>query len=1004
MNFIKQRFGNFLALSFMALGACNVMGQTTLTTADYTKALWMTTRFFGGQRLTDNTKSELQQNWLVQDYLPSGVSAAKKGVVFAQDADNGYDLSGGWADCGDHVFFGQTGFYAGYMLLKNYDVFPEGFDDYYDAYYTGYRNSGDYSWEGGKGTPNGIPDVLDEVKHQTDLFIKMAKNSTTFYYEKGDGNADHTQRVTAVKMQTNSVGTGGEPRKMWSNPNDASMPAMCAATLALMSKKYRPFDPAYADLCLVHAKYAYDYSMSKSSVVGAASGSFYGGNDNFNNGRAIMFAEMFKATGTASYKTQALALSAGTSTQTVRPNINYTFDYSNTGEVALYCLAEIGHTSAKTAFLSHIQNKFIAAGNYNSAGVYKNGGGWGKLRYVGNAAMLIAMYNKMNNSATLDPKVYANVDYILGKNSGNWSYLVGFVPQDISPVVKTPGQAHHRNLYLYEGNNNNTVVTIPNKNKQFGALVGGSLDGTYNDLWTDYVNTEVCVDYNVGIVGALAAIRKEKNPVDTNKFLAQCASPKLGADQSLCGISGGITLNSGLTNNNVRTFQWFKDGVSQGAASKTATTFKATTGGEWSVKVDSLGKCSRTDVVIISATLPSIDLGPDVVLCSPITETLTTGLTGSAISHAWSFNNINLTSANTNTYVASQAGTYKVTVSASGCTSVSDEVVVSSNLPTTQGDVFCPSNINKKAQLLVTSAGGPFQWFATATSTTVLGTGAMFEVQPTATTTYFVKDAGTFNGAVGPTATGGTLNAWGSSDYSNGFYLKFSPNKNFNITALSVPFNSIYSNHSGVVSIDILTNTGTVLGNFTSDPKSLTTTNTGLIEFTFTDFAIQASWGTELFMALNKTKTTVNGGLIWQQGGSISFPYTSPNGPVSITGANTQGQSGTNYVYFYNWKISSGTSCDRKPVTATQDCTVGLSDLSEVQIAQIYPNPSDQSATIEISNKENAEVKIFNINGLLLEEFNTSEKSSFGMQLPSGIYVISITHSLGTESIKFIKR
>ena len=264
----------YLSILTAFLTTTSVVAQTSLVTADYNKALWMSTRFFGGQRLTDKNHAEQQENWLVQDYLPTGVASSKRGIMFAQDADGSYDLSGGWADCGDHVFFGQTGFYAGYMLAKAYDEFPEGFDDYYGVAYSGYRTAGDYSWEGGKGKPNGIPDVLDELKHQTDFFIKCAKNSTTFYFEKGQGDADHAERVTAVKMQTNPVSTGGEIRKMWSNPNDASMPAMCSATLALMSRVYRPFDPVYADKCLVHAKYAYDYSKSKTGTVGAASGGF----------------------------------------------------------------------------------------------------------------------------------------------------------------------------------------------------------------------------------------------------------------------------------------------------------------------------------------------------------------------------------------------------------------------------------------------------------------------------------------------------------------------------------------------------------------------------------------------------------------------------------------------------------------------------------------------------------------------------------------------------------
>lgn len=1000
-----------ISFGLLSLFSLDLVSQTTIVTADYNKALWMTTRFFGAQRSTDIDHAVQQDNWLVQGHLPSGVNASKTGIMFAQDADGAYELSGGWFDCGDHVFFGQTGFYAGYMLAKAYDAFPEGFDDYYDASYSGYKNSGDYTWEGGKGSPNGIPDALDELKHATDFFIKCARNSTTFYFEKGDGDADHTQRVTAVKMQTNSVSAGGELRKMWSNPEDASMPAMCSATLALMSKLYRPYNAVYADLCLTHAKFAYDYSKSKTGSVPAASGSFYSGNENFQNGRAIMFSELFRATNLDAYKTEALALSAGISTGSVRPNTFYTFDYSNTGEMALYCLAEIGHPNARTSFNTHISNKFIDASNYNAAGIYKNGGGWGKLRYVGNAAFLVALYNKLNNSATLDSKVFSNVDYILGKNSGSWSYIVGFSPLDNTPVVKAPTQPHHRNLFLYDGNNNDYVAPTPIKNKQFGALVGGALDGTFVDLWTDYVNTEVCVDYNVGIVGALAAIKKQKDPVDISKFGVQCSTPKLGNDKSLCG-SSNLVLNSGLTNNNIRTFEWFKNGVSQGIPSKTATTFTITTGGEWSVKVDSLNKCSKTASIIISATLPAVNLGSNVNLCSPSSVVLNSSIIGAGISHTWAKNNVSIPNSNLNSLSVSEAGTYKVTVSASGCPSTTDEVVVTSSLPTTMGGVFCPTSVAlSKAQLYVTSGTGPYDWYATTTSTTKLtGTsnnGKTFEVSPTETTTYFVKDASSFTGTLGPIATSGTFNAWGEQGFAEGFYLKFTPTKTFDINAISIPFNSIYSDGSAVVGIEIRNANGELKGTFTSNSRNFTaSTTSALYEFTFPNFRIESSWGNELFMCLEKNITNVAGQLGWNQSGTFVFPYTLSGGAVSITGANTQGQSGNNYVYFYNWKVSSGSECDRVPVIATRDCNVGLNGIdTESSIkATIYPNPVEQTAFLSLDNNTTTKVEVFSLTGVLVDSLEAVGNVTFGQNLPSGTYIVRLQQGNTSETLKFNKR
>lgn len=64
---------------------------------------------------------------------------------------------------------------------------------------------------------------------------------------------------------------------------------------------------------------------------------------------------------------------------------------------------------------------------------------------------------------------------------------------------------------------------------QFGYLVGGSLkDGYYEDNSSSYSMTEGGIDYNAGLVGALAYINSKLNPISTTDVKetvanAQCA-------------------------------------------------------------------------------------------------------------------------------------------------------------------------------------------------------------------------------------------------------------------------------------------------------------------------------------------------------------------------------------------------------------------------------------------------------------------------------------------------
>jgi hypothetical protein len=527
-----------------------------LGNTEYKKALWMSTRFYGGQRSGLN-------NWLVAGHLPAGVAAGLTGQSFMADADGATSLSGGWHDCGDHVKFGQTQYYAAYVLLKAYAEFKRGFDDRYSFDYAGYKSQSitapatGWTFEGTAHDPNCIPDILDEVKHETDYMIKITPNATTFYYEVGNGNYDHTNWVTSVKMQTLAQTSGGDVRPFCNNPNDGAMASFTAATLALMSRMYQHFDPAYAAICLTHAQYAYTYASTRiGQTVGSCVGTFYGTNSNARNAWAMCLAEMYWATGTASYKTTALALTTGATSGTnqINPNNGYAFDYVNNGELALYDLAQLGHATALANFNTAVIGNQLAAGNYNTDNVYTRNGGWGVLRYPAGASFIIALYNKINlptpaTPLTLDPRVYDNIDYILGSNSGKKSFVVGFVPTTIAGAnaVIYP---HHRNVYLNDANppdaTKNTMV-IPAKNTQFGALVGGVITspGSYNKLVTDYQWSEVCVDYNAGLVGALGAINEVLAPVDTMKFYTPpcaVATPVTFLSLTATGTSSAIRI------------------------------------------------------------------------------------------------------------------------------------------------------------------------------------------------------------------------------------------------------------------------------------------------------------------------------------------------------------------------------------------------------------------------------------------------------------------------------
>lgn len=491
------------------------------TVEEYKKALWMTTRMYGGQRSGEGP------NWLVMDH--------GAGKDFIHDADGDHNLSGGWHDCGDHVKFGQTQYFSAYVLLKAYEEWPTGFDDYYGWNYKGYHDAGDFSWEGAHHDPNGIPDIIDECKYATDYFIKCTPDEKTFYFQVGEGGLDHKQWVTSVKMAASPKDLGGEPRTVYKNPNDASMSSFCGASLAIMARVYKKFDPAYADTCLCHALFAYTYAKNHPGTAGTGDGGFYGPNKAWQDDFVCLASELFHTTQDEKFKTEAL----GYSSKIV--NHGWSFDYENNMDLAAYALAVFGDSTSADLLHNGFAGRYKK--NVNGEGVGTGGSSWGVLRYAAGEAFIVALDGALNKTDTVDDFIYGNIDYILGANNAKQSFVVGFC----AGCNKSPLHPHHRNVYLNDENaGNSNQLPIPERNKQHGYMVGGSrTSGNYADNLGDYATSEGGIDYNTGLVASLGYILSRIAPVDTTKFNIVPVIPK-----SVRSRTGRATISCAIGNNN----------------------------------------------------------------------------------------------------------------------------------------------------------------------------------------------------------------------------------------------------------------------------------------------------------------------------------------------------------------------------------------------------------------------------------------------------------------------
>jgi len=503
-------------LSMVFLSLCTAQAQQ-FAPADYQKALWMTTRFYGAQRQGEGP------NWLLMDH--------KYKVSYMRDSADGRDLRGGWHDCGDFPLFGQTFFYSTYVLLQAYDAFPTGFPDLYHGYdYSDYAAAKDFTY--GASKPDGIPDLLQEVKYATDWILKATPDSKTFYFQKGTGGnysgtpskpyGEHGHWVTSgfLSAQFEAIDGGeydkGRPIfKLGSSSglpgevvvNDGSMPSFAAAALALMSIHFRKYDPAYADSCLAHARIAFEYAKTQTGTGGTGMTGYYAGNDKMSDDIVTAASCMYKATGESAFKDYAVSKKKFTL------NKGYTLAYSTNDDLALYTGWRFsGITEYKDSLKIGFADRYKSKGTGES-GLSTLGDKWGFLRYPANQAFVCGLYGQANSDASYDAFIYDQVDYIMGANPPKQAFIVGFC----SGCSKTADWPHHRNVYLSDADNINAIKGIPARNKEFGYMLGftNKIADSLNQYIDNYQQTEGGLDYNAGLVGALAYINSKLNPVDT---------------------------------------------------------------------------------------------------------------------------------------------------------------------------------------------------------------------------------------------------------------------------------------------------------------------------------------------------------------------------------------------------------------------------------------------------------------------------------------------------------
>ncbi len=455
---------------------------------NYGEALQKSFLFYEAQRSGD-LPSDNRISWRGDSALTDG-DLNRDGDF--NDVVNGVseiDLSGGYYDAGDHMKFGLP-------MASSMTILSWGAIEYQDAY----QQSGQFD------------QVLDAIKWGTDYILKahVSQNGVTqaFYGQVGDADdLDHPYWGPPETM------TMERPIFKIDDQNPGSdLAGEAAAALASASIAWRSQDSQYADLLLENARQLYDFAEANpgrySDSISEAS-PFYTSNgpgNNYNDELAWAANWLYKATGETSYLNDAKNYQTqflGRSTQS--------WADKSYGSAVLLAEATTGSESAGYRFeVERWLDYWTPAGNIDGQTISYTQGGlaaltdWGSLRYAANTAFIASVYSDYLTEYNLDAAkaqqydqfTQQQIDYILGDNPNNFSYMVGFGDN-------YPTEPHHRS------SSGTTDINQPGSNQYilYGALVGGpgsANDNDYVDDRTDFLRNEVALDYNAGLTGALA--------------------------------------------------------------------------------------------------------------------------------------------------------------------------------------------------------------------------------------------------------------------------------------------------------------------------------------------------------------------------------------------------------------------------------------------------------------------------------------------------------------------
>ncbi|MCU0428743.1 MAG: glycoside hydrolase family 9 protein [Cytophagaceae bacterium] len=406
----------------------------------------------------------------------------------------------GWYDAGDYNKYIVNSGISTYTLLALYEHYPK----YFDTLNLNIPESG-----------NKTPDILDEILWNVRWMITMQ--------DPDDGGVYH--KLTNANFD-GSIMPEAANNKRWVVQKSTAATLDFAAVMAMSSRIYKKYNKPFADSCLKAAIYAYQWAKKNPNKLynqPLMNAKFNpdvqtGAYDDANVTDEFQWAaiELFVATGKSSYFEDA--------------NVEYSLrsgfglpGWQSVNTLGLYTLAF--HRSRYPELkevMDQVKDKLVSmAAEYKEYALSKSQFGvamgkdksdfnWGSNSFAANEGMMLMMAYEVTGEGAFLDAAQSNLDYLLGRNGTNYSYVTAF-------GEKSTRNPHHRPS---EADNVEDPVPGmlsggPNPGQEDGGNCGGKYTSklpakSFIDDKCSYASNEVAINWNAPIAYLVFALEANK--------------------------------------------------------------------------------------------------------------------------------------------------------------------------------------------------------------------------------------------------------------------------------------------------------------------------------------------------------------------------------------------------------------------------------------------------------------------------------------------------------------